>query len=455
MARVFHGLRTEPQPSYDAVIIGAGVGGLVCANLLARDGLSVLLVEQHYMVGGYCSTFRRNGYTFDAGTHFYPLLGNPGTVTGKLLRELGVETGWVKMDPVDHFHLPDGYRFEVPADFDRYLSKLKAEFPHQAAAIDEFFGLARYAYLYGLLYHFRGQYTDWLRQHSSLSLTEVLDKHFRDPRLKLLLCADCGHWGSRPDRTSFIADSMLRFAYFLGNYYPKGGSQVFADELARVFEERGGHILMSSEVTRILTRNGTATGIEIMAGPGRSKRRVQVRAEAVVSNADMRLTLDKLIGSEQIPPDYLRPVHELRPSMPCFMTHIGLKNIETEVLRDAEGYRADQWDPNAVMTSGFKMFVPTLFEPKMAPPGGHIVVVQKLTDVDYDNMPDWQAHKAEVERKVLADLERIMPGFSEKIVVCLSASAFTSWRYTLNYHGAMLGWEMSLEQFGERRPGIR
>jgi prolycopene isomerase len=48
-----------------------------------------------------------------------------------------------------------------------------------------------------------------------------------------------------------------------------------------------------------------------------------------------------------------------------------------------------------------------------------------------------------------------MPGFSEKIVVCLSASAFTSWRYTSNYRGAMLGWEMSPEQFGERRPGIR
>jgi len=208
-------------------------------------------------------------------------------------------------------------------------------------------------------------------------------------------------------------------------------------------------------VTHIVNRNGTASGVEIMAGPGRSKRMVQVRAEAVVSNADLRLTLEKLIGPDQLHPDYLRPVRELRPSWPCFMTHIGLKDIDTAVLRDAEGYHADQWDPNAVMTTGFKIFVPTLFEPNMAPPGRHIVVVQKLTDVDYDNIADWQAHKAEVERKVLADLERIMPGFSEKIVVCMSASALTSWRYTLNYQGAMLGWEMSPEQFGERRPGIR
>src|SRR5256886_9560617 len=102
MKRPFRGLRGKPpNDSYDAVIVGAGIGGLICANLLARDGLRVLLTEQHYMVGGYCSTFRRAGYTFDAATHFYPLLGNSGTITGKLLQALGIRTEWVKMDPVD------------------------------------------------------------------------------------------------------------------------------------------------------------------------------------------------------------------------------------------------------------------------------------------------------------------------------------------------------------------
>ncbi|HEX3308463.1 MAG TPA: NAD(P)-binding protein, partial [Streptosporangiaceae bacterium] len=61
--RPFRGLRSAPDPRYDVVVIGAGVGGLIAANLLARGGLRVLLAEQHYMVGGYCSTFRRAGYT--------------------------------------------------------------------------------------------------------------------------------------------------------------------------------------------------------------------------------------------------------------------------------------------------------------------------------------------------------------------------------------------------------
>src|SRR2546421_7369832 len=139
MKRPFRGLRDQPpESSYDAVVIGAGVGGLVCANLLARSGARVLLVEQHYMVGGYCSTFRRAGYTFDAATHFYPLLGNPATITGGLLSELDITTEWVKMDPVDCFHFPDGSRFAVPADFDRYITNLKRAFPDEAHSIDEF-----------------------------------------------------------------------------------------------------------------------------------------------------------------------------------------------------------------------------------------------------------------------------------------------------------------------------
>src|SRR5436853_6901280 len=103
MKRLFTGLRDRPpEHAYDAVIIGAGIGGLICSNLLAREGLRVLLIEQHYMVGGYCSTFRHKGYTFDAATHFYPLLGNQSsTITGRLLHELGITTGWMKMDPVD------------------------------------------------------------------------------------------------------------------------------------------------------------------------------------------------------------------------------------------------------------------------------------------------------------------------------------------------------------------
>src|SRR4029079_3434704 len=99
-------------------------------------------------------------------------------------------------------------------------------------------------------------------------------------------------------RTSFVFDSMLRLSYFLGNYYPEGGSQAFADELARLFEAHGGAVLMSSRVRRITSDGGRANGIDIETtrGPLRAER--HVRAGFVVSNADLRLTLHGPLAEE-------------------------------------------------------------------------------------------------------------------------------------------------------------
>lgn len=436
-------------------MIGAGVGGLICANLLSRAGLSVLMVEQHFMVGGYCSTFRRSGYTFDAATHFYPLLGNPSSITGGLLSELGITTSWVKMDPVDHFHFPDGSSFSVPANFDLYIAKLKLEFPAEATAIDEFFSLAEKAYFIGLLHYFRGADTNRINTYRDLTIGQVLARQFRDAKLKLLLTGDIGHWGSPPSRTSFLFDSMLRLSYFLGNYYPQGGSQVFVDELAGQFEDRGGHVLMSSLVRRIIVRDRKVCGIDVETGPPKRRSLVHVNCGSVVSNADLLQTLQHMIGHELLDPEYVEGIGKMRPTHPCFLVHIGLKDTLPEELRRIEGYHWDSWDAERVATSAFKIFVPTLFDPAIAPPGGQIIIVQKLTDIDYRQVSDWSSHKMAVEQYIMNNLQRILPGIEKRIVVKLSASAQTSYRYTLNHHGAMLGWQLSPDQLGDKRPGIQ
>jgi phytoene dehydrogenase-like protein len=458
MRRLFRGLRRPPDPAYDAVVIGSGVGGLIAANLLAREGLKVLLAEQHYMVGGYCSTFRRGGYTFDAATHFYPLLGNPETLTGRLLGELGVTTGWIKMDPVDTFHFPDGTRFAVAADFDTYLAQLKQQFPAETAALDDFFAAVREVYLLGLFHYFRGRpEPERLALYRDLTVRQALDRWFRDPKLKLLLTADCPHWGSPPGRTSFVFDSMLRLSYFLGNYYPRGGSQAFADELALRFEERGGHLLTSTAVRRIVVEHGAARGIEIetLRGP-LAGLRTTVRAGVVISNADLRQTLECLVGREHLPAGTLEVLHGLRPTFPCWLTHLGLKGVSRETLVEAQGYYWDSWDMDRVGRDAlrFKLFSPTVYEPAVAPAGEQILIVQKVLEMDYESIRDWPAHKGEIEAFIFGNLERVIPGIGERIAVSTSASAHTSCRFTWNYQGAMLGWEMSPDQLGERRPDL-
>ena len=455
--RPFRGLRHDPlAPAYDVVVVGAGIGGLIAGNLLARAGLSVLLVEQHYMVGGYCSTFRRKGYTFDASTHFYPLLGNPETLTGRLLAEIGCRTEWVKMDPVDTFHFPDGTRFEVPADFDAYRARLDALFPEERGALDAFFAAVRKAYLEGLLYYFRGKDQPGAAANRALTLREVLDRTFHDRKLKLLLTADCPHWGSPPGRTSFVFDSMLRLSYFLGNYYPKGGSQAFADDLARCLEERGGAILMRSPVRRILFEDGAARGVEIEVWRGQSMSVERVRCGAVISNADLLETLETLVGEEHLPAGTLEAVRALRPTFPCYLLHLGLRGVGRADLERAQGYYWDSWEMDRVGRDALrcKLFSPTVYEPAMAPPGGEVLIVQKVQELDYASILDWAGHKEEVHRFLWAHLDAVLPGAREAVETATGASALTAWRFTRNHRGAMLGWEMSPDQLGAARPPV-
>jgi phytoene desaturase len=458
LKRPFRGLRDRPPAAaYDAVVIGAGIGGLFAALELARQGASVLLLEQHYMVGGYCSTFRRGGFTFDASTHFYPLLGNPTTITGKILADLGISTEWVAMDPVDTFHFPDGSRFEVPAALEPYRQAVDRLFPHEREGLDRFFEATREAYLHGVLFHFRGKETARHAAWADWTLRRALDTFIADPRLKLLLTADCAHWGSPPSRTSFVFDAMLRLSYFLGNYYPKGGSQAFADELARRFEELGGHILISAAAREIWVENGRAGGVSFEVDRGRLKGSYRVAAKAVVSNGDLRRTCSSLLPAGTVPPELERQLEELRPSFPCFLTHLGLRGVPSEDLDRVQGYYWQDWNPDLVGGRGLrcKIFVPTLYEPEMAPPGGQVVILQKVLELDQDAIGDWDAHKAAVEASLLAHFEAVLPGVAQKIVVSSSASARTARRFTWNEAGAMLGWEMSPDQLGERRPSNR
>ncbi|MCX7794534.1 MAG: FAD-dependent oxidoreductase, partial [Thermodesulfovibrionales bacterium] len=90
---------------YDAIIIGAGIGGLVCGCYLAKAGMKVLICEQHSKPGGYCTSFKRHGFTFDAAAH---AIG--GFVNGymkKIFQDLQLTIELKKTDPSDIIILPD------------------------------------------------------------------------------------------------------------------------------------------------------------------------------------------------------------------------------------------------------------------------------------------------------------------------------------------------------------
>src|SRR4030043_950702 len=93
---------------YDAIIIGAGIGGLVCGCYLAKAGMKVLIAEQHYKPGGYFTSFKRRGFSFDAAAHSFGNYREGGHVR-KILTEIGVDKiiKIKRFDPSDIIIAPD------------------------------------------------------------------------------------------------------------------------------------------------------------------------------------------------------------------------------------------------------------------------------------------------------------------------------------------------------------
>ena len=127
------------KDEYDVIIIGAGMGGLTCGAYLAKAGLKTLIVEKHYQPGGYVTSFKRRGFTFDGGAE--GVLGcGEGDYINQGLKELGLdkEMQFVRIDPIEMFIVPT-IKFPMPKNFEEYKKELAKLFPEEEEGINKFF----------------------------------------------------------------------------------------------------------------------------------------------------------------------------------------------------------------------------------------------------------------------------------------------------------------------------
>src|SRR4030066_115744 len=124
---------------YDAVIIGAGICGLVCGCYLAKAGMKVLIVEKNAKPGGYCTSFKRGGFQFDACVHSLGSLREGGNIR-TILKELHIETRLEikRHDPSDIIITPD-FKIHFWNDLDKTIQEFQDNFPEEAKNIKEFF----------------------------------------------------------------------------------------------------------------------------------------------------------------------------------------------------------------------------------------------------------------------------------------------------------------------------
>jgi prolycopene isomerase len=457
--------RESKRESYDAVVIGSGMGGLSAAALLARAGRSVLVLERHDRPGGYAHSFQRRKYKFDAGVHVISGCESLGGGWGALLHDILSLVGtrhtveFAKVDPLYGALYPD-LRFSAPTGVMEFMDAHARLYPDEARGLKAFFRLL--ARINQETYHFPPEASSYetLRDtsrfpvHAQLreaTVQGVLDEHLTSPRLKALLSTQWMYLGLPPSRLSILKfSSMLMSFLSTGAYFPRGGMQVMVNALVAGIQAHGGEVMVGTPVRRVMVEKGRAAGVILENGQ-------RVRAPIVVSNADARQTFDELVGVEHLPAGFVTALRALRPSLSAITLYLATDlDLRAVPGLEHETFVYGSWDhdesyagmlagePSSVMLSA-----PTLVDPSLAPPGEHLVNVLAL--MPFAHARSWREKKPEYMELLLARSEKALPGLREHVTFVEGASPRTMERYTLNHMGAIYGWEQSPEQGGANR----
>jgi len=456
------------QEAYDAVVIGAGIGGLSVAALLAKAGQSVLLVERHDRPGGYAHGFKRRHFHFDSGVHLVSGCGREGYRNGSVIHKISRAAGFdpdATFLPITHYAQAVFPEFTVPirAGEDAFVAGLGGHFP---AEKDNLRALAR---LCRDLTEEMMRAEELLEQSktaavspaASLSgffryrratLADALGEFIGDPRLRSVCAALWPYLGLPPSKLSFLYWAAMMAGYiYEGGYYCRGGFQTYANRLAAGLTGQGGELLLNASVRRICVERGRACGVMLENGQ-------MIRAKAVVSNADARQTAELLIGKEHLPLGHWDKLMTLTSSLSAFVAYVATDlPLEGQVHESFFYESLDHEESFALCKAGrfnwFSATVPSLADASLAPDGQHVMLLTALCPGDIGE--SWRQAKPRFQQRLLEQAERRFPGLNDHLLLVEAGTPRTLERYTLNHQGAAYGFEPSPAQIGPNRPGAR
>jgi prolycopene isomerase len=442
---------------YGVIVVGAGIGGLTSAALLARRGFDVLLLEQSEHAGGCCSSFIADGHTFDSGASVFYGLGKKSSFNflTNVFSELGISPEFRMLNPAFDIALPD-HLIHVNHEKRAFLRQLGTAFPHEAKGFKRLYSDLQELYeMLGNLprYHAMGRWTimkicalhPWFAQKLLATAPRSLHDYYR----RHIVDAHCTSVLDSIIAIMTVLDSteipaMLGALVLLelhegGSWYPMGGSGAIPAALLESFKSSGGQYASGRKVTEIIVGGGRARGVRLDDGS-------EIHAERVISDAPKEITFGKLIDNIYIS-DGLRKQVAYQDNADSFFgvflgVDAGVVPAGTAVHTIIVPRYSERWQDARPL----KVSIPSLVDPSLAPAGRHTVtLISPEKSYGWDRNQNYEQHKVETAREKMAAAERVLPGLSKSVRFMQAASPLTWERLTLR-PGGTFGIKMDVRQ---------
>ncbi len=304
--------------TYDVVIIGSGLGGMLSAVMLARTGMKVCVLEKNKQIGGCLQTFSLQKKVFDSCVHYIGGLGE-GHTLHRIFRYAGImdklQLKSLDENGFDRIVFNDGpVSYPQATGPDRFIEELVKHFPHERSSLQNYINTLSDVSVRFPLYNLRLGSSAEKDAVTGWELAATMQRLIPDQRLRNVLLGNSLLYGGITGVTPFYLHALVQASYIHSAHKVVPGSSEISKLLWRELQSLGGVVHRNTEIIRLAEENGRIRYAETDAGE-------RFYGRQFISNVHPAV-LTQMVESRLIRPAYRQRIQRLKQTPSAFMVNL-------------------------------------------------------------------------------------------------------------------------------------